>query len=93
MPLIMVNQNNQNVLLQQPLLVAEIFYVEPLPWDCWVEFHQERQKMEVAFQSVPMAEIMASVQVIHTEPDHMPSVKGEANQEPHPTFGPIPTSK
>ena len=42
----------------------------------------------MAFQSIPMADSMASVQAVHNEPDKMPSVKEEASQEPCPTFGP-----
>ena len=44
----------------------------------------------VAFQPIPMVDIMASVQAVHNETDNMPSEKGEASQEPHPTFGPCP---
>ena len=40
-----------------------------------------------------MADIMASVQAVHDELDHMPSGKGEASQELHPTFGPHPNTK
>ena len=64
-----VNQSNHNVWLQQPLLVAEMFYVEHLPWDYGVVFHQEGQNIEVAFQPMPRAEIRASLQVVHDEPD------------------------
>ena len=65
-----------------------MFQVEHLPWDYGVEFHQERQKIEVVFQQRPMADIMPSVQVVHDEPDIMPSEKGEGSQGPNPTFGP-----
>ena len=40
----------------------------------------------MAFQSLPLADIMATVKVVQDEPDLMPSK--EANKEPHPTFGP-----
>ena len=48
--------------------------------------------MEVAFQQLPMADIMALAKVVHNEPDMLPS-KEEASQEPCPTFGPNPTPK
>ena len=35
---ILMNQNNRNIWIQQPLLAAEIYWVEHLPWDYWVEF-------------------------------------------------------
>ena len=35
MPVIVINQNNHNVWIWQPLLAAEIFWVEYLPWD-WI---------------------------------------------------------
>ena len=38
-----------------------------------------------------MADVMASVQAVHDEPDKVPS-KEEASQEPHPTFEPCPNS-
>ena len=34
---------------------------------------------------------MASVKVVHNEPDQVPSK--EASQEPHPTFGPHPNTQ
>ena len=42
----------------------------------------------MAFQPLPMTDIMASVKVVHDEPDKVTS-KEEASQEPHPTFGPL----
>ena len=39
-----------------------------------------------------MADILASVTVVHDEPDKVPS-KEEASQEPHPTFGSHPNTK
>ena len=45
------------------------------------------------FQPLPMAEIMASVQAVHDEPSKMPPVQKEANQEPHPIFGPCPNTQ
>ena len=71
----------------------EFFYVKHLAWDYGIEFHQDGQNIEVAFQPRLMSEIMASVQMVHDEPDHIPSVKGGANQQPHPTFGPCPNTE
>ena len=50
------------------------------------------QKIEVEFQSIPMAVIMASIQLVHNEPGPMPSGK-EASQDPYPTFGPHPNTQ
>ena len=36
-PVILINQNNYNVWIWQPLLAAEIYWVEHLPWDYGVE--------------------------------------------------------
>ena len=77
----MINQNNLNIWLWQPLLVAEIFMSNIFHGG--VEFHQEGKNIEVAFQPMPMAEIMAPLQVAHDESDHTPSVKGETHQQPH----------
>ena len=55
-------------------------------WDYGVEFHREGNKIEVVFQPLPMADIMASVKAVHNELDQVPSK--EASTEPHPTFGP-----
>ena len=38
---IIMNQNNYNVWIWQPLLAAEIYRVEHLPWDYGVEFHKQ----------------------------------------------------
>ena len=89
---IVMNQNNHNVWLLQTLLAAEMFWVEHLPWDYGVEFHQEGNKIEVAFQPLTMADIMASVQVVHNEKGKMSS-KEEARGEPHSTFGPHPNTQ
>ena len=57
-----------------------------LPWDYGVELHCEGENIEVAFQPLPPADIMATVKMVHDEPDIKPSK--EANKECHPTFGP-----
>ena len=84
-PVIMINQNN-HIWIQQSVLAAEVFWVEHLPQDYGVEFHQEGDKIDVAFQPLPMADIIASVKAIHKEPDKVPLK--DASQEPHLTFGP-----
>ena len=45
----------------------------------------------MAFQPLPPADIMATVKVVHNEPDLMPSK--EVNKEPYPTLGPHPNNK
>ena len=62
-----------------------------LPWDYGVKFHEEGDKIEVAFQPLPMADIMASVKVILDELQKVPSK--EVSPEPHSTFGPCPTTQ
>ena len=83
---ILMNQNNYNIWIQQPLLAAEIYWVEHLPWDYGVEFQQQGKNIEVAFQPLPPANIMATVKLVHDEPETKPST------EPHPTFGPHPNT-
>ena len=87
----MINENKYNIWIQQPLLAAEIYWVEQLLWDYRVELHQEGENIEVVFQPLPPADIMATVKVVHDEPGLMPSK--EANKEPCPTFGPSPNTK
>ena len=65
---------------------SRTFWVQHIPWDYGVELYQEGDKIEVAFQPLPLANITASVEAVHNEPDQVPS-KEEASQEPHPTFG------
>ena len=89
---ILINQNNYNVLVWQPWLAADIYWVQHIPWDYWVELHQKRDKIEVAFQPLLLADIMALVKVVHDEPDQVPS-KEEARQEPYLTFGPHPDTQ
>ena len=88
---IVVNLNNYNIWIWQPLLSPEIYWVKHLPWDYWVELHQEGENIEVEFQPLPPADIMATVKTVHDEPDLIPSKK--ANKEPCPTFGPHPNTK
>ena len=88
-PDILMNQNKYNVWIWQPLM-AEIYWVEHLPWHYGVEFQQQGNNIEMAFQPLPPADIMATVNVVHDEPDTKPS--NEANKEPHPTFGPHPNT-
>ena len=57
----------------------------------WIELHQEGNNIEVAFQLLPLAGIMASVKAVHDELDQV-TLK-EASQEPCLTFGPIPILK
>ena len=74
-PVILMNQNNHNVWIQQPLLAAEIYWVEHLPWDYGVEFQQQGKNIEVAFQPIPPADIMATVKLVHNEPGTKPSAE------------------
>ena len=87
----MTNQTSHNVWIQQPLLASEIFLVQHIPWDYGVGLHQEGDKIEMAFQPLPSADIMAFVKAVHNEPDQVPWK--EASQEPHPTFGPHPNTQ
>ena len=89
-PVILMNQNNYNVWIQQPLLAAEIYWVEHLPWDYGVEFQQQGNNIEVVVQPLPPADLLATVKLVHNEPDTMPA--NEAKKEPHPTFGSCPNT-
>ena len=86
MPVILMNQNNHNICIQQPLLAAEIYAVEHLPWDYGVEFQLHGDSVKVAFQPIPPADIMATVKSVHDDPGVKPSA------EPCPTFGPCPNT-
>ena len=86
MPVILMNQNNHNFWIWQPLLAAEIYVVEHLPWDYGVEFQHHRDNIEVVFQPIPPADIMTTVKSVHNEPGTKPSA------EPCPTFGPRPNT-
>ena len=81
-----MNQNNYNVWIQQPLLAAEIYWVEHLSWDYGFELHHEGENIEVAFKPLPLADIITTVKAVHDEPDTNPLK--EANIEPHLKFGP-----
>ena len=72
-PVIVLNQNNYNVWIWQSLLAAEIYWIEHLPWDYGVELHHGGENIEVAFQPLPLAGIMATVKAVHNEPDTKPS--------------------
>ena len=85
-PVILMDQNNYNIWIWQPLMAAEIKWVEHLPWDYGVEFQHQGKNIEVAFQPLPPADIMATVKLVHIEPGTKPST------EPHPTFGPRPNT-
>ena len=69
---IVINQNNHNIWIWQPLLAVEFFWVEHLPWDYGVELHQEGNNIEVAFQPLSLADIITSVKAVHNEPDQVP---------------------
>ena len=83
---ILMNQNNNNIWIQQPLLAAEIYTVEHLPWNYGVKFQHHGDNIEVAFQPIPPADILAAVKLVHDEPG------AESSAEPHPTFGPCPNT-
>ena len=85
-PVILMNQNNHNIWIWQPLLAAEIYLVEHLPWDYGVEFQHQGSIIEVTFQPIPLADTMATVKLVHNEPGTKPSA------EPCPTFGPHPNT-
>ena len=87
---ILMNQNKYSIWIQQPLLAAEIYWVEHLPWDYGIELHQQGKNIKVTFQPLPPADIMTTVKTVHNEPDTKPSKK--ANKEPCPTFKPHPNT-
>ena len=66
--------------------------MEYLPWEYGADFHHEGNKIDVAFQLLPIADIMASVKVVHDEPDEVP-LKEEGSPKPHLTFGPCPNTQ
>ena len=76
---ISMNQNDHNIWIWQPLLAAEIYWVEHLPWDYGVEFQHQGNITEVVFQPIPPADIMATVKLVHDEPGTKPSA------DPHHT--------
>ena len=86
MLVILMNQNNHNIWIWQPLMAAEIYLVEHLPWDYGVEFQHQGNNIEVAFQPIQSADIMATVKLVCDEPGTKPSA------DPHPTFGPCPNT-
>ena len=90
MPVILMNQNNYNVWIWQPLLAAEIYWVEHLPWDYGVEFHQQGKSIDVTFQPLPPGDVMAMVKAVHNEQDTKPPTQNI--KEPSPTFGPHPNT-
>ena len=68
----------------------EIYVVEHLPWDYEVELHQQGKNIEVAFQPLPLADIVVTVKVVQDEPDTKPLK--EVNKEPLPKFRPCPNT-
>ena len=74
-PVTLMNQNNHNIWIWQPLLAAEIYVVEHLPWDYELEFQHQGNNIEVAFQPIPLADIMATVKSFHDEPGTKPSAE------------------
>ena len=83
---ILMNQNNHNIWMWQLLLAAETYVMEYLPWDYGVEIQHQGNNIEVAFQPILPADIMATVKLVHDEPGAKPSA------EHCPTFGPHPNT-
>ena len=92
MPVIMINQNKHNVWIQHPLLVVEIFGCNISHGIMGRVTSKGGGKLEVAFQPLTMGDIMASVEVVHDEPEKVPS-KEETSPDHHPHLDPIPTPK
>ena len=63
------------------------------PKGLWVRIPSRGQKIEVAFQPLPMADIIASVQVVMMNQVRVPPINEQASQEPHPTYGPHPNTQ
>ena len=67
------------------------FWVQHIPWKYGIELHQEGDIIEVAFHPLPMADIMASVTVVHNEPDKCHQMKPVKDLTPH--LDPVPMPK
>ena len=72
MLVIVINQNNHNIWIQQPLLAAEIFGLNISHGIMGLNYIKNGDNTVVAFQPLPLADIMASVKVVHDEPDQVP---------------------
>ena len=49
---ILMNQNNYNIWIWQPLLAAEIYWVEHLPCDYGVELHQQEKNIKGGISAI-----------------------------------------
>ena len=81
---ILMNQNKYNIWIWQPTLAAETHQEEHLPWDYGVDFQHQGDKIEVAFQPIPLADIMANVKSVHMNQEQ----SYQLNLAPH--LDPIP---
>ena len=85
---ILMNQNSYNVWIQELLLAAEVYWVEHLPWDYGVELYQQGKNIKVAFQPLPLAEIMATVKAWFTMNQTQSHQRNPIQRTPYPKFGP-----
>ena len=90
-PVIVIIQNNHNVWIQQPLLTAK-FLDGTFLMGLWCKIPSGGEQNRGGILPLPMADIMASLKMVHNEPDQVPS-KEEASPESHPHLDPIPTPK
>ena len=75
-------------------MMAELYQVEHLPWDCGVTFDQKEETgVDVTFQPRPMAEIMASLDLVQDEPESSNANKKETKQKPCLAFRPHPNTQ
>ena len=69
-----------------------MFWAQHIQWDYGVELHQKGIRIEVAFQPLPLADIMASVKMVLDESDKV-LLKEKTSQESCPTFEPHPDTQ
>ena len=95
-PVTLMNTNDYNVWIRQPLFVAELYEVDEHQWEHETVFVREEgsDEIKVHFQPVPPADIREEIftqSAQHTE-SKTEGAKDESNdkEEPLPKFGPRP---
>ena len=74
-PVTLVNTNNYNIWLRQPLPAAKLYNIEYHPWEYKAIMNQDWSDIKIRFQVIPSAKICVAVTQVKAESDDSDKIK------------------
>ena len=91
-PVILVNINNYNICIRQPLLTAKLYDVEYHPWEYRTILGQDGSDITITFQAISPAQVSTAITQVKAESGDSEKDK-QQQAAPQPMFGSRPNTE